>query len=244
MHAPHNHVLTTSLFLALLTFSAASADDHVIVQWTRSGMGGRYPSRVTEIWMNEASLYIKRGTIVSIERYDLKKRWRFSLEKKRYVEEPLIAAAEQQKSIKDSVAIQRAGWDYDPTYDWSVKETQREDTVGAQRCKLFVAEGEADYSLETIELWVAENLPLHIALFNERVTARTVDFDWELLLKLSPALKKCFVVKSVDKREPPISGTSTTETKATTLESAAPPPKIYEVPEGFQKVNSFAEVIK
>jgi hypothetical protein len=226
-----------------MTFSAASADDHVIVEWTRSGMGGRYPSRLTEIWMNETSVYVKGSRIVSIERYDLQKRWRLSLEKKRYVEEPLAVAVEQ-KSVKDTVAIQRAGWNYDPEYDWSVKETQREEVIGDQRCKLIVADGDADYASESVELWVTENVPINIVLFNERVTARTVDFDWQGLLKLSPALKKCFVVKSIDMRDPSIAPSSTSEIKVTKLETAAPPPKIYEVPEGFQKVNSIEEVIK
>lgn len=243
MHTSYKHTFIATLSLAVMPFSAVSADDHVVVEWTRSGMGGRYPSRSTEIWMNETSVYVKGTRIVAIERYDLRKRWRFSLEKKRYMEDSLTTAVEQ-KSVKDTVAIQRAGWNYEPEYEWIVKETQQEEVIGDQRCKLIVAEGDADYASESIELWVTENAPVNIARFNERVTSRTVDFDWQGLLKLSPALKKCFIVKSVDKRNPAIAQESTSETKVTKLESTAPPPKIYEVPDGFQKVNSIEELIK
>ena len=243
MHTSYKHTFIATLSLAVMTFSAASADDHVIVEWTRSGMGGRYPSRSTEIWMNETSVYVKGPRIVAIERYDLRKRWRISVEKKRYMEDSLTTAVEQ-KSVKDTVAIQRAGWNYEPEYEWIVKETQREEVIGDQRCKLIVAEGDADYASESIELWVTESAPVNIARFNERVTSRTVDFDWQNLLKLDPALKKWFIVKSVDKRNPAIAQESSYETKVTKLEAAAPPPKIYEVPDGFQRVNSIEELIK
>src|SRR3989338_3491309 len=241
MDTSHKRTFIASVVLAAMIYSAATADDHIIFQRIRSGLGVRFPARSTEIWMNESSVWLKGSAYVTIERYDLQKRWIVSPGKKRYVEVPLTPAPEK-KINNDSVAIQRAGWTYAPTYEWTVKETDQEAVIGDQPCMLIVAEGDADYSSESVELWVAKSAPVNAALYNERVTAGAVDFDWQDLLNVFPTLKNRFIMRFVDKRRPPIAPETTYETKITKVETAAPPPMIYEVPDGFQRVNSVQEL--
>lgn len=241
MHPSWKHYFCPAFLLAITAFSGAFGDDHVLIERVRSGMGMRYPARTTEVWLSETGVYIKTGRMITIARYDLQKRWTLSPEKKRFVEESLAPLIKQEKT-KENVAIQRMGWDYEPVNDWTVNEVQREEVIGDQRCKLIVADGDADYSSESIEFWVTDKVPIDLARFNERVTATMSNFDWQDILKTYSPLKKFFIVKSVDKTNSPIAPEITIESTVTKLEVASPPPKIYEIPDGFQKVNSIEEL--
>jgi hypothetical protein len=239
MQTPSQRAFVFSLLSAIVLFSMAAADDHVILERMRSGMGMRSPARSTEIWLSEQALYMNYGRIITIVRYDLQKRWTLSPQTKRFFEEP-IAAQEVQK--RDSVTINRLGWDYVPVYDWTVSEKQKEELICDQQCKLIVAEGDADYASESIEFWIAEKVPVNAERFNERVTTATSDFDWAGIVKVHPALKRQFIMKITDAKADPIAPEMTYETKVTKIESAAPPPGIYDIPDGFQKVKSSDEL--
>lgn len=239
MQTPSHRTFVFSLLSAIVLFSMAAADDHVIVERMRSGMGMRSPARSTEIWLSEQALYMNSGRFIVIVRYDLQKRWMLSPQTKRFFEEP-VTPPEAQK--KDSVTIHRLGWDYVPIYDWTVSEKQKEELICDQQCKLIVAEGDADYASESIEFWVTEKVPINAERFNERVTAATSDFDWTGLIKVHPGLKRHFIMKITDSKAHPIAPEMTYETKVTKIESAAPPPGIYDIPDGFQKVKSSDEL--
>jgi len=241
IHGSLKRKLLVTAALAAMAFSVASADDHVVVERTRSGMGMRFPTQSIEIWLNDTALCIRRTRLTTIERYDLQKRWILSPEKKRYFEEPLNGTIEQETG-KDTIGIQRAGWDYTPHYDWTVKETQQLEVVTDQQCRLIAADGDADYSNEFLGLWVTDKAPVDIARFNERVTPNTADFNWHDLIKVYPLLDKCFIMKSINRTEPPIAPEMTYEMRVTKLENTAPPPGTYEVPDGFQKANSMEEL--
>jgi hypothetical protein len=239
MQTPSHRAFVFSLLSAIVSFSTAPADDHVILERMRSGMGMRSPARSTEIWLSNQALYINSGRLITIVRYDLQRRWTLSFQTKRFFEEP-ITPPEAEK--KDSVTIHRLGWDYVPVYDWTVSEKQKEELICDQQCKLIVAEGDADYASESIEFWVTEKVPVNATRFNERVTATISDFDWAGILKAHASLKSQFIMKITDSKAHPIAPEMTYETKVTKIESAAPPPGIYEIPDGFQKVKSSDEL--
>jgi hypothetical protein len=240
MHSFSGRSFLTALALATIATSSVYADDHVIIEQIRSGMGTRFPPRTTEIWLSETGLAVTSGRMITITRSDLQKRWTLSMQTKRYFEEPLSPPAVQPKN--DTIAIQRQGWDYQPVYDWVVSEPQKEELVGEQRCRLILADGDADYSTESVELWVAEKVPIDLVRFHERVASKMMDSEWQGLLTACPALKTSFIMKSVDKTDFPIAPPMTMESRVTKIEAAASPPKTYELPEGFQRVKSIEEL--
>jgi hypothetical protein len=235
MHAPKRFFAAVLLLLPFLHPSILLADDHVVIEQVRAGMGMRFPARVTEFWLNGASVCTVTGRFIIIDRHDLKKRWTISPQTKRYFEQPITPPVEQKKQ---PVTIQHAGWDYEPVYDWSVTESQQTDTVCGIFCRLVVAEGDADYSSTSVQLWVSDKVAVDAERFHERVTSSSTDFNWASLVKVHPALKKLFIVKSVNKIDRPIGPAMSYETTVTKVENIAPPPNRYEIPEGFQKVDS------
>jgi hypothetical protein len=239
MRTPSKMLFLFTLLSVIITLSPARADDHIVLERVRSGMGIRSPSRSTEIWMNDQALYMNSGRIVTIVRYDLQKRWSFSPQSRRYIEESLVPPKTEEG---DSADIHRMGWDYTPTYDWTVADKPREEVILDLQCKLITAEGDADYASASLELWVTDKAPINIERFNERVTAPASDFDWPGLIRARPALKGKFFMRIINRAAHPIAPEMTYETKVTKIESATPPPNIYEIPDGFQKVKSSDEL--
>jgi hypothetical protein len=241
MYSTRRMLAAIAFMLWAAGLTTALSDDHILIERSRSGMGMRSPARTAEFWLSETGVCTKGGRFTSIERYDLKKRWIISPQTKRYFEEPLVPSAPEQKP---PVTIQHAGWDYDPVYEWSVSASQRTDTVCGILCKLTEAAGEADYSSQSLELWLATDLPINIERFNERVTASSADFGWQELVKIGPGLKKSMIMKAATRTAHPIAPEWTYLSLVTKIESVSPPPGLYDIPEGFQRVNSLDELTK
>lgn len=241
MHAPKRFFSALLLLLPLLHGPVLLADDHVVIEQKILRVGMRYPARVSEVWLSGTSTCTVTGRLVIVERHDLQKRWTISPQTKRYLERPITPPVEQKKQ---PVSIQHAGWDYEPVYDWTVTESEQTDTISGIFCRLLVAEGDADYSSTSVQLWVSDNLPVDCARFHERITSSSTDFDWPGLVKVHPALKKLFIVKTLTRIERPIGTAASYETTIKRVESVAPPPNRYELPEGFQKVDSIEALTK
>jgi hypothetical protein len=220
-------------------FITALADDHIFVERARAGMGMQFPPRVSEIWLNETSVCTKGSRFITIERYDLGRRWILSRETKRYFDEPLAPPAEEKK---EPVAIQRAGWDYEPSYDWTISESQKTDTVCGFICKLLAADAEVDYSSGSFQLWVAGNVPINVGRFNRRVVPLITEFDWKELSSAYPPLNNLFLLKYTGTQVNSIGPEMTFKTTVTKLENATPPAGTYDIPEGYQKVRSMEEL--
>jgi len=241
MHAPKRCFSVVLLLLPFLHPVFLLADDHVVIEQKIARMGMRYPARVSEVWLSGTSTCTVAGRFVIVERHDLKKRWTISPQTKRYLERAITPPVEQKKQ---PVTIQHAGWDYEPVYDWTVTESELRDTVCGILCRLLVAEGDADYSSTSVQLWVSDKVPVDCERFHERVTSSNTDFEWPSLVKVHPALKKLFIAKTLTKIERPISAAVSYETTMTRVESVAPPPNRYEIPEGYQRVDSVEALTK
>ncbi|MGB2869958.1 MAG: hypothetical protein WBD36_16030 [Bacteroidota bacterium] len=237
--------LPKSLLAALLLDTIAFpvyADDHVVVQRARSGMGIRFPQTVTEVWISDSATCVNAGRFVTIERYDLRKRWRLAPQKKQYFEEPLVSS--KKKNVEIDTSIQRKGWEYEPAYEWLVTESQRQDVVNGFHCSLMIVDGDADYSTDSLEIWLTDEVPIDIKRFNERMVSASVYFDWRKVVPAGPSLKKSFIMKCLDKQIPPIGAEMISESQVKTVENGTPPSNIYEIPEGFQKVGSSEELMR
>ena len=230
--------LLAALLLDCIALFLVYADDHVVVVRTRSGMGIRFPGMTTEIWISDSATYVNEGRFVMVERYDLGKRWRIAPQKKLYFEEPLVSS--KKKTVEIDTSIQHKGWEYEPVYEWILTEGQQQDVVNGFRCRLVIADGDAEYSTDSLEIWLTDEVPIDIKRFNERMVS--VYLDWKKVGRAGLALKKSFVIKCLDKQLPPIGSEMVSESLIKTVEKGTPPPNIYAIPEGFEKVGSIEEL--
>jgi hypothetical protein len=235
----------TALLFALLTCllsSAALADDHVVQEMTRTYMGRTTPPRTSEVWMGEDKVCIKDGAVIIILRHDLNKRWTVIVPRKKYLEEDLSAPVAQKPQEEKSFRIQEYGFNYEPSYIWTIKKAAETETLDGRKCRKIVVQGDAEYAEEVREMRVTEDVPIDIARYYDFVTKPNLDARWLKIYEETPELKNGFVVKTISTSEPPIAPTIVMVTKLVNVETASPPPGIYEVPEGMQKVKTREEL--
>ncbi len=84
--------IVSGLLLALgvaASAALAAADDHILLESRRTYMGRTYPPQTSEIWITADKTYARDGALITIERYDLGKRWRIDTRIKAYLEEDM-----------------------------------------------------------------------------------------------------------------------------------------------------------
>jgi hypothetical protein len=235
------------LVLAVAAFAASSpgtlrADDHIVQEYSMIYMGRTSPPRPSEVWIAADKISIKDGAVMIITRYDLKKRWTIITRSKKYIEEDLAAPAGPKVPEEKPFRIQEYGFNYEPSYDWTIEKKTPTETIDGRKCRKIVARGDADYAEEVREMWLTEDVPIDIKRAHEMLTKPNLEAGWLKMYEKTPALKNGFVVKSVLTSENPIAPTMVTITKLTKVEIAPPPPGIYEVPAGMQNVKTFKEL--
>ncbi|MCX6575029.1 MAG: DUF4412 domain-containing protein [Candidatus Aminicenantes bacterium] len=231
-----------ALLLICLPAAVALADDHIVQESSRTYMGRTTPPRPSEVWMGEDKVCIKDGVVIIITRYDLKKRWTIIVPLKKYLEEDLSAPSGPKPQEEKPFRIQEYGFNYEPSYGWTIKKAAETETLDGRKCRKIVAQGDADYAEEVREMWVSEDVPINFKRYYDLVTKPNLDAQWLKTYEEIPELKSGFVVKSVYTSEPPIAPTIVMVTKLVKVEIAPPPPNIYEVPEGMQKVKTREEL--
>ena len=241
MKAHHARVFLI-VFFAYLIAPLALADDHVVQEMTRTYMGRTTPPRPSEVWMGEDKVCIKEGVIMIIMRYDLKKRWTIIVPLKKYLEEDLAAPSGQKPQEEKPFRIQEYGFNYEPSYSWTIKKAAETETIDGRKCRKIIARGDADYAEEVREMWVSEDVPINFKRYFDLVTKPNLDAQWQRIYEETPELRGGLVVKSVSTSEPPIAPTIVMVNKMVKAEIAPPPPNIYEVPEGMKKVKTREEL--
>jgi len=238
----HRIIVLNALILVCLPVAMALADDHVVQELTRTYMGRTTPPRPSEVWMGEDKVCIKDGVVMIITRYDLKKRWTIIVPLKKYLEEDLDAPSGPKPQEEKPFRIQEYGFDYEPSYSWTIMKTAEPETIDGRKCRKIIAQGDADYAEEVREMWVSEDVPINFKRYFDLVTKPNLDAQWLKIYDETPELRSGLVVKSVYTSEPPIAPTIVMVTKLVKAEIAPPPPNIYEVPEGMQKVKTREEL--
>lgn len=216
-------------------------DDHVIRERTLSYRGHTSPKEIYEVWIGENKAYQKSGSFITIFRTDLGKKWTLSPKFNKYLEEPLNIPAVTTKNKK---RMQEIGWRYKPEYDWIVKETKKNQKITDKECRYIVLQGDADYAEEVHELWITEDVPIDIKRYYEMYLKYTLDKNELNLYKVLPELKNSFPIRNIRTSEAAIAPTMISEYKAVKIETAAPPPGLYDIPTGFQRADSKAGLVR
>jgi hypothetical protein len=172
----------------------------------------------------------------------LKKRWTIIVPLKKYLEEDLGAPSGPKPQEEKPFRIQEYGFNYEPSYGWTIKKAMETETIDGRKCRKIIAQGEADYAEEVREMWVSEDVPINFKRYYDLVTKPNLDAQWLKIYEGTPELKSGLVVKSVYTSEPPIAPTIVMVNKLVKAEITPPPPNIYEVPEGMQKVKTREEL--
>lgn len=217
------------------------ADDHVMSELKRTYMGRTYPTQTSEVWLDGDRTYVRDGAVVTITRQDLKKRWIILPGRKKYLEEPLGASPENRETVKPA-RIQEYGFDYEPSYEWTIRETSETATINGLPCRKVVARGDAAYAEEVREMWVAEGAPIDVKAYYERVVKPNLGEPWAKIWESHEFLRKGIIMKSRTTNEPAIAPPSVIEITVVRMEKSPPPEKIYEIPDGLRKVMTRAEL--
>ena len=218
------------------------ADDHVVLERTRTYMGTTSPSSLTDIWLNDRAVAVRKGDKLTVYRFDVGKIWTIAIGKNRYTEDSLASPGDNLASDNGPDAPHEAGFSYTPYYEWTIVRTDTMATVGRYSCRKLVAHGEADYSDATIDMRVTGGVTINLKRFFRRYLTFTSDPAWRTLYRSDTAFFQThFVMKSALTEEPAIATTIVTETLVKSVEIGEPPPGVYELPKGCARVTTLDE---
>jgi len=218
------------------------ADDHLASSTKITYMGRTSPPQTSEVWIGEAKSYVREGSVATITRQDLGKKWIVNQRTKKYLEEPFPAGPAAPPK-EEKFRIQEYGWNYhQPVYEWSVKETGETAVIDGRTCAKIVLTGEADYSSEIRELWIAKDVPIDLARYYGRIVEPNLEAALVPIYRAAPALKNGLAVKTVMTEGRPIAGSTVWETILITAEKADPPAGIYDLPAGFSLAKTREEL--
>ena len=209
---------------------------HVIIDAERAYMGA-VQKRQIEHWLaSEMNWANDRGRI-TITRRDLGVRWRIDPAKKSYTEEPLSTPTAPAAPSADE-DVRTARFDYEPEFDWTVTPGARTEVVG-RAAREYTAQGHADFAQTTVRFVVGA-----------RVTPKTdpdvngllaglalVDSIARFLRDAAHARGNGALLSFEETDEPAIAPTMVQRAKISTLEVAAPPAGIFDLPSGFSKLS-------
>lgn len=228
-----------TLLMCICVAVSLRADDHVVYEMTRTYMGRTTPVIPVEIWFSENSVAtVSRGRVI-IYRHDMGKRWTVLSESKRYLEEPLFR---KENDSRDEFRIQDYGFDYRKSYDWNVRVTGKTEVREGKSCREIILFSEDDFSEETRVIWVTGDVPVDTQRFYDLYMKAEYDPSLLALYEKTPLLRESLLIEGVYTEEPPIAPTIVWKRRLAKAESLEPPPGIYDIPEGFRKVDSWEEL--
>ena len=133
--------------------------------------------------------------------------------------------------------IHSLGFHYEPDYDWEIKETDEAKDINNFPCRLFLAEGDADFSEIKLKFWVSTDsqFPGAAELHDFMLEQLERDIDQEPILETLKKYENSFPVHHELIVERAIARTLHYETNLTTLEMAEAPEGIYDLPPDLKK---------
>ncbi len=227
------------LFISFLVWSLPwtallNADVHVKTETTRLYMDFEvtYPN---EVWLTEGKSYRKVRNSVFITHEDLGIRWYIDLGKKTYSEMKLEGDRAIEEQEED---IHTAGLFYNPKYDWEVIDTGEEKEFNGFRSRCFLANGDADFAEIASTYWicVVEDVPGGREFRDYMLEQVKNDPQRPKLHDLMLKYEAGFPVYREDTIENAIAPTMFYIIKLLKLEVAEAPPGIYDIPDGFKKL--------
>ncbi len=211
----------------------AAADDHIVLESRRTYMGRTYPPQTSEIWIAADKTYARDGALITIERYDLGKRWRIDTRIKAYLEEAIAAPVAAEPKSGPPARVQELGWKYVPDYVWTGALTKEEKRIDGLACRKAVLTGTAEYAEEVRELWLAKDVPIDIRRYFQRIVQPALSGSLARLFARTAALRDRLPLRTTVIQDPPIAGRTDLGDGADQSRSRPPPGRRLRPPAGI-----------
>ncbi len=233
------------IFLSRTSASDVHSDVHVVIETSRTYMD--HTTKFTdEYWLTDDKIYQKRNNRVYITRKDLKLIWSIDSKEKTYSGRKIEDQSNLEKkkgSKSKQKEIQKAdihdlGFHYEPDYEWEIKETDETKDINGFPCRLFLAEGQADFAEIILKFWICTEIQLPGAAEYHGFLMEELegDVEQEPVLETLKKYKNSFPVYQEQIIENAISPTLHYETCLITLEITDAPQSIYDLPQGIKKL--------
>ena len=199
----------------------------------------RTRTTTSEWWASDGKSAIRQGDRLSITREDLGVVWRASLKEGTYSERtiaPAGQAAAPPEAAGASVDMRTAGYDWEPSYEWSVKASGQSSTIAGRACREFVATGDADYAEARVSFWACDPLPGVARSPNDAVVAPLASPSARrMILETLTKQGGAWVLGADEQQEPAIAPTMVMRVRVETLEAGAAPAGTFDLPPSFKK---------
>lgn len=236
--------MLTVLLLALLVQAKPALEQpaeavHIVAESRITYMSSTQ-SATCEQWIAENMFYEKRGSRVVISRNDRGVRWAIDTQTRVYSETSLVSPNQPAAAGTAPEDIHTAGFDYEPAFAWTVSKPGKTATINGRACTLTSATGTAAFAEAVLGLWLCRSeAPSVERKANGRILEMVrfryqdpVTFGMELLSK-QPEMVLMGLEATID---PPIAPRMVHEVKVLTFEKSLPPPGIFDLPAGLQKI--------
>lgn len=195
-------------------------------------------STVTEYWSGKDKSCFMTSQVKIVTRNDLGARYTINYRTNTYRIDSL--GREIRGTTQEEVTdIKYAGEYYTPVYEWwEMKELPR-DTIGSIPCKHFLARGDADFDMISLEFWVTETEENSVAfmLNNSMIAALGSENKSEPAFGILNPEKSLVLMKVIEKVENPIAPPVTTTLSIEVLKRLEPEKGLFDIPENFSRIN-------
>jgi len=209
-------------------------------------MANKSQEIIVETWISEKAFCIRNIAMIIIYRADLNKIWRIVPLKNKYYEEEINAFEKKDSEAKGETSIHKIGYNYQPVFDWVVKDTSAAERINNIDCRRVTVQGEADFAQKSIEIWFAKNMKFTINDVYKKMLSYLFikDDDMKKVFNIYKEAFNCLPMKIIETTDNAISPKIIYETEIKKIETADPPAGVYELPKEAVKVNSLEELNK
>ena len=224
--------LASSLLLA--SPPASPGDLHVVVGSEFVYMARVRPSR-QDWWVRDKQRALAVEGRVTVFRDDLGLVWRIDTKAGTYTETPQ-PKPDPKPTAPPAVDMHTAGYQWEPEFDWSVKETGRESTIAGRPCREFAATGQADYSDATATFWgctpLAADMPSPTTLVTNLLRSEST---MKMIREAAAKHGGLWVLQAEETMEPAIAPSMVLRVKVETLEGKPAPEGTFELAPTLKK---------
>lgn len=211
-----------------------SPDLHLAVEYQFNFLANVI-TRNTDWWMAPQRTASRVGDRLTIRREDLGVSWRVDVKASTYTETK-IAPPAPQPAAPVAEDIHTVGFDYEPDYDWQVRETHQRSTIAGRPCRQFVATGDADYAEATVTFWVCQPVKGITYAVNDAVMASMRSESAKRMITDTLARQgRAWVLGVEEKQEPAISPVMIVTLVVKALDAGTAPAGTFALPANVSK---------
>jgi len=220
-------------FVFLLSPIILLGELHVILESSRIYRGITRANQ-SEYWFSGKNVYRKRGNAITITRKDLELSWNIDLSTNTYWEEKIVKEKKLKKEKEDTRAL---GFQYEPSFDWTIREPGEKKEIDGSMCFAITVEGDDDFAESITRIWLSPDSPLEdLRPINDILTNSMYNQgESEIVQKILKKYPKAQWVSCEHTIDNPIAPIIRSVITLKKVEIAAAPANIFDLPPGLEK---------